>query len=137
MTFGRMAWITGAAILVLVINIAVSFVYIAIYGYLINPGHNDQYYRDYAQVAAPYSSIVAGMPLMFLTGWWVGGWWETGFAIQAALLVWVVYAVIDVLVLLAAGLSGGMPVRMIVLAAISLITKLAAAYFGGVVASRT
>ena len=133
LTIGRLAWIIGAAILALAINVAVSFLYIGIYSYLINPGHDKDYYQNYATQAAPYSSIVVGMPLMFLICWRVGSWWEADFAVNAALLVWLVYAVIDVLVLVAAGISSGMPARLIVLAAISLITKLAASYFGGIV----
>jgi len=136
MIIGRLAWIIGAAILVLVINVAISILYVAIYSYLINSGHDEHYYQEYAKVAAPYSSIVAGLPLMFLACWWVGSWWESAFAVKAALLVWLVYAVIDVLVLLGAGMSTGVPARLIVLAAISLITKLVASYFGGVVGSR-
>jgi len=136
MTIGRMAWIIGAAILVLAINVGISILYVTFYSYVINRGHDEQFYQEYAQVAAPYSSIVAGIPLMFLICWRVGGWWEAEFAIKAALLVWVVYAVIDVLALVAGGMSGGMPTRMIGLAAISLITKLAAAYFGGLLGSR-
>ncbi len=135
MTIGRLAWIIGAAILVLVINVGVSILYIAFYSYLINPKHDHQYYQEYAKTAAPYSSIVAGMPLMFLICWQVGGWWEPDFAVKAALLVWLVYAVIDVLSVAARGMSTRIPARLIVLATISLITKLAAAYFGGLVGS--
>ena len=40
---------------------------------------------------------------MFLAGWWVGGWWEGPFAVKAALVVWLTYALIDIGVLLAAG----------------------------------
>lgn len=136
MTFRRLAWIIGAAILVLVINVGVSILYIAIYSYLINPGHDERYYQEYAQTAAPYSSIVAGMPLMFLACRRVGSWWEADFAVKAALLVWLVYAVIDVLVLIAAGMSTAVPTRLIVLTAISQITKFAASYFGGIVGRR-
>ena len=136
MTIGRLAWIIGAAILVLAINIGVSILYIVIYSYLINPGHDEHYYQEFAKMVAPYSSIVAGMPLMFLICWRVGSWWEADFAVKAALLVWLVYAVIDVLVLVAVGMSSGVPTRLIVLTAISLITKLAASYFGGIVGSR-
>ena len=136
MTIGRLAWIIGAAILVLVVNVAVSILYIAIYSYLINAGHDEQYYQEYAKTAAPYSSIVVGMPLMFLMCWRVASWWEVDFAVKAALLVWLVYAVIDVLVLVIAGTSSGLQTQLIVLAAISLITKLAASYFGGIVGSR-
>jgi hypothetical protein len=39
-------------------------------------------------------------------------------------------------VLVAAGMSRGVPTRLIVLTAISLITKLAASYFGGIAGSR-
>src|ERR1700752_1846827 len=136
MTIGRLAWIIGAAIFVLAINVGLSILYIVIYSYLINPGHDEHYYQEYAKVAAPYSSIIAGIPLIFLIGWRVGGWWEADFAIKAALLVWLVYAVIDLLVLVAAGMSGVVPARLIVISAISLITKFAASYFGGVVGSR-
>lgn len=136
MTTGRLAWIIGAAILVLAINVAVTILYVAIYSHLINQGQDERFYQEYAETAAPYTSIVAGVPLMFLISWRVGRWWEAEFAVKAALLVWLVYAVIDVLVLVAAAMTTGVPTRMIVLAAISLITKLAAAYFGGIVGSR-
>ncbi len=132
MTLGRLARLVGVALLVLVVNVAVSILYMVIYSYFINPGHEEQYYRDHIQVAAPYCSIVAGMPLMFLAGWWVGGWWEVEFAVKAALLVWLAYVVIDMGVLLAAGLTP----RIAVLFAVSFLTKLAAAYLGALVAGR-
>ena len=100
-----------------------------VYGHLIDPGHEEQYYRDHIKVAAPYCSIAAGIPLMFLAGWWVGGWWEGEFAIKAALVVWLAYALIDIGVLLAAGLTP----RIAVLFAVSLLTKLAAVYLGALV----
>jgi hypothetical protein len=122
----------GVALLVLVVNVTVSILYMVVYSYFINPGHEEQYYRDHIQVAAPYCSIVAGMPLMFLAGWWVGGWWEVEFAVKAALLVWLAYVVIDMGVLLAAGLTP----RIAVLFAVSFLTKLPAAYLGALVAGR-
>jgi hypothetical protein len=132
MTLGRVLSLVGVALLVLVTNVAISVLYMFVYGYLIDPGHEEQYYHDHIQVAAPYCSIVAGIPLMFLAGWWVGGWWEGKFAVKAALLVWLIYALIDISVLLAAGLS----TRIAVLFAVSFLTKLAAVYFGALVAGR-
>ena len=132
MTLGRLAWLVGVALLVLVVNVAVSILYMVVYGHLIDPGHEEQYYRDHIQVAAPYCSIIAGIPLMFLAGWWAGSWWEREFAVKAALVVWLAYALIDLSVLVAAGLT----TRIAVLAAVSLLTKLAAAYFGALVAGR-
>jgi len=135
MTIGRMAWIIGAAIVVLVVNVAVSFLWVGVYSYAINPRQTQQYYQEYAQVAAPYSSIIAGAPLMFLMCWWVAGWWND-LGLKAALLVWLVYTVIDVLLLAGVAMKEGLPTRMIVITVMSIIAKLAAAYFGGLVGSR-
>lgn len=126
MSLGRLAGLVGVALLVLVLNVGVSIVYMVVYSHLIDPGHDEQYYREHIKAAAPYCSIVAGMPLMFLAGWWVAGWWEGQFAVKAALGVWLAYALIDMSVLLAAGLTTGIAV----LSAVSLLTKLAAVYVG-------
>ncbi|MBC7784690.1 MAG: hypothetical protein H7144_12705 [Burkholderiales bacterium] len=132
MTLGRLSWLVGVALLVMVVNVAASILYMVVYGHLINPGHEEQYYHDHIQVAAPYCSIVAGITLMFLAGWRVGRWWERGFAVKAALTVWLAYAVIDSAVLLAAGST----VKVAVLFAVSMLTKLAAVYLGALVAGR-
>lgn len=73
---------------------------------------------------------------MFLAGWWVGGRWEGEFAVKAALVVWVAYALIDFIVPLTAGLTTGIGVLFAVLFAVSFLTKLAAVYFGALVAGR-
>ena len=116
----------GVALLVLIANVAASFLYMVVYSYVIDRGHDEQYYRDHIKVAAPYCSIVAGIPLMFLVGWWVGGWWEGSFAARAALIVWLAYVLIDIAVLVAAGLS----TKVAILFAVSFFTKLAAVYWG-------
>ena len=131
MTLGRLAGLVGVAVLVLVVNVGVSIVYMVVYGHVIDPGHDEQYYREHIKVAAPYCSIVAGMPLMFLAGWWVAGWWDGQFAVKAALAVWLAYALIDIAALVAAGLT----TRIAVLSAVSLLTKLAAVYLGAVAGS--
>lgn len=133
-TLGRLAGLVGVAILVLVVNVGVSIVYMVVYGHLIDPGHDQQYYGEHIKVAAPYCSIVAGMPLMFLAGWWVAGWWERQFAVKAALVLWLAYALIDIIsVLVAADLTTGIAV----LVAVSFLTKLATAYLGALVGRRT
>ncbi len=131
MSFGFLK-IIGAALLVLVINVLASILYIVVYSYLINPGHPPQFYQDYAQVAAPYSSIIAGFPIMFLVCRWLSKRWKPHTALKAALSVWLVYMLIDVTVLVAAGATG----RVWLFATISQLTKLAAAYLGGVAGSR-
>ena len=126
MTFGRVVLLVGVAMLVLVANVAASIGYMVVYGHVINPGHEAKYYNDHIQVAGPYCSIVAGIPLMFAAGWWVTGWWRRALGMRPAWVVWVAYTVIDLLVLLAAGLSLGVGVLFVV----SFATKLAAALFG-------
>ena len=56
---------------------------------------------------------------MFLVGWWVG--------MRPAMLVWLVYACVDVAVFAVSGPT----LRMSALVAISLLTKLVSAYVGG------
>ena len=126
MTLDRAASLVGVAVLVLVANVAASVLYMVVYGHVIDPGHEPQYYNDHIQVAGPYCSIVAGIPLMFLAGWWVAGWWQRTPGVKAALFVWLAYTVIDLAVLLAVGVT----VTVGVLFIVSFATKLAAGYFG-------
>lgn len=126
MTVARVASLVGVAILVLVANVALSVLYMVVYSYIIDPGHDPQYYNDHIQVAGPYCSIIAGIPLMFLAGWWVAGWWQRALGVRAAWIVWLAYTVIDLAILLAAGMSLGLGLLFVV----SFSTKLAAAHFG-------
>jgi hypothetical protein len=133
-TFSRITWLVGVAVLVLAVNVAISVLYMVVYGHVLDPGHDPEYYNAHIQVAAPYCSIVAGMPLMFLAGWRVGRWWDGKFAVRSALAIWLAYAVIDVAIIL---LAGGPSAALGVLLAVSFATKLAAVYFGALFATRT
>ena len=132
MTIGRLIWIVGTAILILIVNVSFSVLYMVIYSYLINPGHDDQFYQEHVLIAAPYCSIVTGIPLFYFVCRWIGSKWAQSFAIKASVFVWIMYFLIDVTVLVAAGLT----LRIIVLAIISFTTKLVSAYFGGLSASK-
>ena len=123
MTLGRVAALAGLALGVMAANVAVSILYMVVYSHAIDPGHEKAYYEAHVTIAAPYCSIVAGIPLMFLVGWWVG--------MRPAIVVWLVYALVDVAVLAASGLTS----RIGVLVAVSLLTKLASAYLGGLAVS--
>ena len=94
-----------------------------VYGHAIDPGHDKAYYEEHIKIAAPYCSIVAGIPLMFLVGWSVG--------MRPAIIVWLVYAVIDLAILLASGPT----LRIGALFTLSFLTKLGSAYLGALVAS--
>jgi hypothetical protein len=118
MTFGRVAALVGLALGVMAVNVAITILYMVVYSHVIDPGHEKAYYEAHVTRAAPYCSIVAGIPLMFLAGWWVGA--------RAVIFVWLVYAFIDVAALAASGLTW----RIGALAGVSLLTKLGSAYLG-------
>lgn len=133
---GQIARIVGAALLVMALNVGVSILYMFIYGYLINPGHPEQFYQEHVQTAAPWCSIIAGAPLMFLICRWLASRWERASAVRAAVSVWVVYAAIDLLVLGGSWMNSSPKPWLIALVVISLATKLAAAYLGGTSGAR-
>ena len=56
MNVGRVALLVGVAVLVLVANVAASILYMVVYGHIIDPGHDPQYYNDHIQVAGPYAA---------------------------------------------------------------------------------
>lgn len=126
MRFGRILALIGVALLVLVTNVMFSVLYMVIYGHVIDPGHGQKYYEDHIQVAGPYCSIIAGIPIMFLAGWWVAGWWQRSLGLRGAFVVWLSYAVIDLSILLIAGLSPGIAALFV----ISFATKFAAVCWG-------
>jgi hypothetical protein len=131
-TKNRWVWIVPAAIAVFVTNVAIHILYMVAYYHLINPGQDTAHYQAHSKLSAPYSSIVIGMPLMFLVCRWIGGRFEARLSVTAALCVWVVYFVIDITVLVFTGEFG----RLALLFVISFVTKLAAAYLGGLAARK-
>ena len=131
-TKNRWVWIIPAAVAVLVANVAIHILYMVAYSYLINPGQGAAHYQAHAQSSAPYSSILIGMPLMFLACRWVGARFEARRGVTAALFVWLVYFLIDITVLVFAGELGGLALLFV----ISFVTKLAAAYLGGLAARK-
>lgn len=117
---------------VLIVNVLTSVLYVVVYSYSIDPGHDEAYYQAHAQVAAPYSSIIAGIPLMFLAGRWIGGKFPKGNSVRAALLVWLAYFLLDFAIIAAAGALA----QIALLFVISFATKFAAAYLGGLSAQK-
>lgn len=131
-TKNRWVLIIPAAIAVLVANVAIHILYMVAYSYLINPGQDEAHYQAHAKLSAPYSSIVIGMPVMFLVCRWIGRRFASRFSVTAALLVWLLYFLIDITVLVLAGELGRLALHFV----ISFVTKLAAAYLGGLAARK-
>jgi hypothetical protein len=133
-TFSRVAWLVGVALLVMIANVIASILYMVVYSYLIDPGHDEQYYNDHIQTAAPYCSIVAGIPLMFIAGRWIARWWEGKFAIKSAIVVWLAYLLIDSTIIL---FAGALTPKFALILFVSFATKLGAVYFGASTAARS
>src|SRR5918997_320731 len=131
-TKNRWVWIIPAAIAVMVVNVAIHILYMVAYYHLINPGQDTAHYHAHAELSAPYSRIFVGVPLMFLVCRWIGKKFGARFSVNNALLVWLVYFLIDITVLVFAGEFS----RLALLFVISLVTKFAAAYLGGVSARK-
>lgn len=126
MTFSKIAWLLSVSMTVLVLNVAATVLYMVVYGYIIHPGENQKFYDAHVKVAAPYCSIIMGIPLFFFAGWLVAGWWNGDTAILSALILWFCYAVVDVGILSLAEINP----RVLVLLLLSLTTKLVAVYLG-------
>lgn len=133
MKIGRLALIVGAAIFILIVNVALSFAYMVVYSYAINPGHDEQFYQEHIKTAAPFCSIFFGIPLFYFVCRWIGGKWEKEFVLKSAILVWIIYAIIDLSIIAAAS---GITLIVSGFVAVSLITKLISAYLGGLSASK-
>ena len=113
------------AIGAMVLNVAVAFLWVWIYSMLIAPGHDEAHYQAYAMRAAPISSIIAGIPILFAAGW-LAGRREPARPMLAGLLVAVVYVAIDASIVFA--VADSIPYAIL---ATSFGTKLAAAAAGG------
>ncbi|MGZ5244468.1 MAG: hypothetical protein ACXWDO_09805 [Bacteroidia bacterium] len=94
----------GLAILTMAVLVAISFIEVAIYAYLVNPGHDQAFYDAHAQVSAPYISGIFGFIVFFLVSrYWKKKGYENAF--RLAMLFPLIYVLIDVVILFAAGVN--------------------------------
>lgn len=93
--------IPAMAIGVMALNVAIAFALVWVYS-LFEPGHPDAHYEAVAMRWAPISSVVAGIPLMFMAGFLIAKRRSERSALLAAGAVAGVYIAIDGAVLLAA-----------------------------------
>lgn len=114
------------AIGILVINVAVSFLVVAIYASLIEPGRDDGFYEAAAQQISPWSSVVAGLFLFFFVAYLMAKRAPDRSAIGFAIAIWIFYAIIDLTIIVSQDALGSLAFVV----SISLITKLVAAVVG-------
>ena len=121
----------AVAVPAMVVNVAAAFLWVFIYSIMIAPGQDEAAYQAYAMRAAPWSSVIAGAPILLGAGWllarWHGGGWRTGICAGVA------YVAIDLAIMLAAGA----PASMAGIIALSAATKLAASALGGAMAGKS
>lgn len=122
----------GVALLLMVLNVAASFVVMAVYGHLIDPGHEQTYYEEAAQRIAPWSSVFVGALLFFGAGWLFGVRKPARSALVFALVFTLIYTLIDLGIIAAVGALTSIGY----IVAISIGGKLAAALLGAGLASR-
>ena len=98
----------GYALAVMVLNVAASFAMVLFYAIFVEPGHPEAYYQAFATRAAPVSSVVAGVPLMFIAGMLIARRRERRPALIAAAAVALVYIAVDSAIVIAAGATPDM-----------------------------
>jgi hypothetical protein len=116
----------GTALAVMIVNVAISFVVVAVYSVAVEPGHDDAFYQAAAGRIAPWSSVAFGAPLFFLAAFVLGRKSPTRNPYAFAVASFAVYAIIDVSLLVASADI----LSFIGIVALSLSTKLAGALLG-------
>lgn len=115
-----------AALGIMAINVAIAFGVVAAYAYLVAPGRDAAFYEAAAQEIAPWSSVVFGAPLFYVFARLLSQRRPERSPVGFALVMFAVYAAIDLAALIAAGAFPDFAA----VTAISLTTKLAGAYLG-------
>jgi hypothetical protein len=114
------------ALLVMVLNVGISFVVVGVYSIAVDPGHEAAYYQAKAQEIAPWSSIVFGVVLFYLAGLIAALRRPERNAIAFALTAALIYIAIDAAIIYAAGEFSAMGDVV----AVSFFTKAVAALAG-------
>lgn len=94
----------GWAILTMITLVAISFIEVAIYSYLINPGQDQSVYEAHANISAPYISGIFGFIIFFLvTRYWKRKGSPNVF--KLVILFPLIYVLLDVAIITAAGVK--------------------------------
>lgn len=125
---GSKLWVAlPTAIVSGIVNISLFFLFMVLYGHVINPGHDDAFYQDAAGRFGPYASIIGGIPVFFIAGRLLRRFLGER-AIKVAIAAWVIYVAVDFAIIVA--VASDQIVAFLPLLATSFGTKLAAIYFG-------
>ena len=126
----------GVAVLIMVINVAISYLAVAVYAYVINPGHDAAFYESAAEPIIIGSAILAGLVLFFIAGYFFTKRKPERNAIKFAVAIWVGYFLIEAITLGAVGTDVRELMSMLGVLGTSLITKLIAVIAGAKLVAR-
>jgi len=94
----------GLAILTMIILVIISFLEVAVYSYLINPGHEVSVYEAHANSSAPYISAIFGFIVFFLVSrYWTKKEYQN--LLKLIFLFPLIYVLLDVIIITAAGVK--------------------------------
>jgi hypothetical protein len=122
--------IPAAALAVMVLNVAIAFALVWIYSSVFDPGHPASYYEAFAMRAAPISSVVAGVPLMFAAGLLIARTRPARRGLAVAAAAALLYVIVDTGILLSADAGAGVWAWAALSHATKLLSALAGARLG-------
>lgn len=90
----------GLALLTMVVLVLLSFLEVAIYSYLINPGHDEDFYEAHAYASALWISAIFGFVIFFLVARY---WKRKAYSNLRRLIILfpVVYVLLDIMIITA------------------------------------
>lgn len=129
MNFAESLRALGVAVFVLVFTMAASFPMVAVYAYLIEPGHPPEFYTEAANWIAPWSSHILGPIAFFTCNYWLVKTGRARFPLRFAATTIGFYLLVDLVML---GTLLGIPLRTYFTLGIllSLSAKIVAAFWG-------
>lgn len=116
----------GLAILTMITLVMISFLEVAVYSYLINPGHELSVYEAHANFSAPYISGIFGFIIFFLvTRYWTKKQYQH--LLNLIFIFPLIYILLDIIILTIAGVLWS---DFILIFVISNIAKFLGSYLG-------
>lgn len=116
----------GLAILTMITLVIISFLEVAVYSYLINPGQDQSVYEAHANISAPYISGIFGFIVFFLvTRHWKKK--EYPNVLKLVILYPLIYVLLDIVIITAAGVKWS---DFIIIFAIANTAKFLGSYLG-------
>jgi hypothetical protein len=96
--------LVGLALMTMTVLVLISFLEVAVYSYVINPGQEESIYEAHATLSAPYISAIFGFIIFFL----VSRFWRKKQFLNLSKLIFLfplVYALLDIIIITAAGVN--------------------------------